>query len=68
MLVCGRCTGENVSTIMLEGTLEECRSLCRGAIPAKYESLNICHDNGVILWYLVKNGKQYIDYEKLIDE
>ena len=54
--------------ILFKGTLEQCRAWCKSAVPADYDRLNICEDNGVIVFRLVANGNQTEDYITLLEQ
>lgn len=53
--------------ILFKGTLEQCRAWCKSAVPADYDSLNICEDSGMIAFRLVNDGKQAKDYVTLLE-
>lgn len=55
-------------TVLYRGTLEQCRLWCKNIIPADYDRLSICEDNGVIVFRLVANGNQTEDYITLLEQ
>lgn len=55
-------------TVLYRGTLEQCRVWCKNIIPADYDRLSICEDNGVIVFRLVANGNQTEDYITLLEQ
>ena len=67
MIICGLKNGENVSKDLYKGTLEQCRAWCKSAVPADYDSLNICEDSGVIVFRIVNDGRQAKDYLTLLE-
>lgn len=54
--------------VLYRGNLEQCRTWCKSAIPADYDSLAICDDSGVIVLRLVNHGKQAEDYITLLEK
>lgn len=67
MIVWGTKISDNCGNELYKGTLEQCRAWCKNIIPADYDSLNICEDNGVIVFRLVANGNQTEDYLTLLE-
>ena len=68
MIVFGFKRGEDSGNELYKGTMEQCKAWCRNEVPADYDSLNICQNNGVIEMRIAKDCKPAEDFIKLLED
>lgn len=68
MVVFGTLKNENAGSQLFNGDIQSCKEFCKKLVPADYEAVNICEDNGIISKRIIYNGVPAENFKELIED